>query len=61
MSKIEKLARVAAQERIEIELMAAHERLRAAYVALEAFDPELYAMAACSIMQVEALLKEVAK
>lgn len=61
MSKLDKLARIAAQERIEVELQAAHDRLRAAYVALETFDPELYAMAACTIMQVEALQKEVAK
>jgi hypothetical protein len=61
MSKAEKLARIAQQENIEIELRRAHEALRSSYVLLEQFNPELYAMAACTIMQIEALQKEVAK
>jgi hypothetical protein len=58
MTKLDKLARMAAQERAEHELTAALTHLRAAATILEG-DP-LKTMAECAIVQTEALKKEIA-
>jgi hypothetical protein len=61
MTRMDKLTQIAQQERVEVELEAAHARLMAAHAVLVQYNEDHAAMATCIIAQIQALQKEVSQ